>query len=68
MQATAFSPGHFQYINMPEDAVVSCIFYPSLVLSVRYTVYREKRPVVTHSELWNNSVEEILTQRHQYTM
>ena len=53
-QATAFSTGHFQVINMPENVEVSCLFYPSLVLSVRYTVYGEKRPV-TPSELWNNS-------------
>ena len=53
-QATAFPTGRFQYINMPENAVVSCLFYPSLLLSVRYTVSGEKRPV-THSELWNNS-------------
>ena len=53
-QATAFPAGRFQYINMPENAVVSCLFYPSLQLSASYTVSGDKRPV-THSELWNNS-------------
>jgi len=37
------------------------------VLSVRYSVYGEKRPV-TPSELWNNKrIMKILTQSHQYS-
>ena len=55
-QATAFSTGHFQVINMPENVEVSCLFYPSLVLSVRYNVYGEKRPV-TPSEYYGITVK-----------
>ena len=49
-----FSLEHFQQINTQENAVVSCLFYSSLVLPVRYSVCEEKRPL-TPSELWNNN-------------
>ena len=42
MRFPAFSAGHFQQNNMQQDAVVGCLFYFSLVLSVRYSVYRKK--------------------------
>ena len=31
--------------NTLESAVVSCLFYPSLVLSVRYSVYAKKKAI-----------------------
>ena len=30
MPSAAFSAGHFQEINTREDAVISCLFYPSI--------------------------------------
>ena len=54
MPFPAFSLEHFQQINTQENAVVSCLFYSSLVLPVRYSVCEEKRPL-TPSELWNNN-------------
>ena len=35
MPFPALSAGHFQEINTQENAVVICLFYPSLVLSVK---------------------------------
>ena len=62
MPFPAFSTGHFQQIKTQENAgkrrktqenaVVSCLFYSSLVLSVRYGFTGIKGPV-TKSELWN---------------
>ena len=52
MPFPAFSTGHFQQIKTQENAVVSCLFYSSLVLSVRYSFTGLKRPV-TKSEMWN---------------
>ena len=58
--------GYFRQINTQENAVVSYLFYSSLVLSVRYSFYGKKKPV-KQSELWNiQKIKEILTQRHQY--
>ena len=34
---------------MKENAVISCLFYPSLVFSVRYSVYGKKGKTVTPS-------------------
>ena len=31
MPSPAFSAGHSQYITTKENAVISCLFYPSLV-------------------------------------
>ena len=42
MPFQAFSTGHFPWINTKEKAEVSGLFYPSLVLSVRYSVYGKK--------------------------
>ena len=46
MPSPAFSVRHFQYmIKAKENAVIwaiSCLFYPSLVSSVRYSVYDKK--------------------------
>ena len=39
MPFPAFSAGHF---NTTENAVVRCLFYPSLVLSVKYSVYGKR--------------------------
>ena len=39
MPFPAFSAGHFLQINTYENAVVSCLFYPSLVLSARHSVF-----------------------------
>ena len=52
MPFPAFSTGHFQQIKLQENAVVSCLFYSSLVLSVRYGFTGIKRPG-TKSELWS---------------
>ena len=43
MPSPAFSAGHFQKMKTKENAVISCLFYPSLVLPVRYSVYGKKR-------------------------
>ena len=45
MPFPAFSTWYFQLINTQENPLVSCLFYPSLVLSVRWSVYGKKRPV-----------------------
>ena len=37
-----FSTRHFQEINTKENAIVICLVYPFLVLSVRYSACREK--------------------------
>lgn len=42
MPFSAFSAGHFQQVITQENAEVSCLFYPSLVLLVRYSVYGKK--------------------------
>ena len=34
---------HFQLINTQENAVVSCLFYSSQVLSVSYSFYGKKK-------------------------
>ena len=38
----AFSAGNFQLINTQGNEVFCCLFYPSLVLSVRYNVNGKK--------------------------
>ena len=38
----AFSAGNFQLINTQGNEVLCCLFYPSLVLSVRYNVNGKK--------------------------
>ena len=43
MLSPAFSAGHFQEIKTKENAVISCLFYPSLVLSVRYSAKYGKK-------------------------
>ena len=45
MPFPAFSAGHFRQINTQENAEVSCLFYPSQVLSTRHSQLREKRPL-----------------------
>ena len=42
MPSPAFSAGYSQEIMTKENAVISCLFYPSLVLLVRYSVYGKK--------------------------
>ena len=43
MPFPAFSAGYFKEMNKQENAVVSCFFHFSLVLSIRYSFY-EKKP------------------------
>ena len=43
MPSPAFSAGYFQLIKTKENAVISCLFYPSLVLSVRYRLFTAKK-------------------------
>ena len=55
MPSPAFSAGHFQQDNMQENAVVGCLFYLSLVLSVRYSVNRKKgQHDARIMSIWNN--------------
>ena len=42
-------PGYFQWINTNENAAVTCLFYPPLVSSVRYSVYGKKSKTATLS-------------------
>ena len=44
MPSPAFSAGHFQKIKTKENAVISCLFYPSIssVISKVQTVYGKK--------------------------
>ena len=46
---SCFFPGHFQWINTKENAVVTCLFYPPLVSPVRYSVYGKKSKTATLS-------------------
>ena len=65
MPFPVFSAGRFQQIDTQENAAVSGLLYPSLVLSVTVQCLLEKRRQVTPTELWNNkTLNEILTQRH----
>ena len=43
MAFPAFSARHFQQINAKENAIVSCLVYPFLVLSVKYSVNEKIR-------------------------
>ena len=55
MPSPAFSVGHFHQNNMQEDAVVGCLFYLSLVLSVLGTVFIEKKASDARiMPIWNN--------------
>ena len=47
MPSPVFSAGHFQQIKAKENTVISCLFYPSLELSVRYSIYGKKGKEVT---------------------
>ena len=44
MPSPAFSAGHFQAIKTKENAVISCLFYPSIsiVIDKVQTVYGKK--------------------------
>ena len=44
MPSPAFSAGHFQQIKTKENAVISCLFYPSIssVIGKVQTVYGKK--------------------------
>ena len=42
-------PGYFQWINTNENAAVTCLFYPPLVSSVRYSVYGKQSKTATLS-------------------
>ena len=65
MPFPVFSAGCFQHIGTQENAAVSGLLYPSLVLSVTVQCLLEKRRQVTPTELLNNkTLNEILTQRH----
>ena len=65
MPFLAFFAGHFQQINMQENAVASCLFYPSLVLLVRFSVYGKKEASDAVKITDNKRIKEILTQTHQ---
>ena len=43
MAFPAFSARHFQQINVKENAIVSCLVYPFLVLSVKYSANEKIR-------------------------
>ena len=43
MPSPAFSAGHFQSIKTKENTVISCLFYPSLALSVKYRLITAKK-------------------------
>ena len=43
MAFPAFSARHFQQINAKEKAIVSCLVYPFLVLSVKYSAKEKIR-------------------------
>ena len=43
MPSPAFSAGHFQSIKTKENTVISCLFYPSLALSVKYRLFTAKK-------------------------
>ena len=43
MAFPAFSARHFQQINAKENAIVSCLVYPFLVLSVKYSANEKIR-------------------------
>ena len=43
MPSPAFSTGHFQSTKTRENTVISCLFYPSLVLSVKYRLFMAKK-------------------------
>ena len=42
MPSPTFSARHSQYIKTKDNAVISCLFYPSIVFSVSYSVYGKK--------------------------
>ena len=37
-------------MKMKEDTIIGCLFYPSLMVSVRYSVYGKKGKTVTPLE------------------
>ena len=41
MPFPVFSTGHFQQTSMQVNAVVGCLFFLSLVLSVRYSLWKK---------------------------
>ena len=43
MPSPAFSAGHFQSIKTKENTVISCLFYPSLALWVKYRLFTAKK-------------------------
>ena len=51
MPSPAFSAGHFQKIKTKENAVINCLFYPSIssVVGKVRTVYGKKGKTVTPS-------------------
>ena len=50
---------------MQENAVASCLSYPSLVLLGRFSVYGKKEASDAVRIMDNERIKEILTQTHQ---